>query len=247
MKKAIFHADAKRIADYIGIGLASPPWEGVSSIDASRVKELADKGDILPPSEQLMGHDLVSQDDHERRMAYFLCHKATHPLTGKTSVYRSGVDFALEDGHHRLFAAIMSGSKVAIHLTWGSLTSARFAIAATHGAWLSRPDKELIGEQLFFAYPADQRIVLEVTQAHDGRVWINTVNTGECVARYNQRLWSVVPHDQLHSDHLFEKKESGDDDNGFFERFIQTFIEEYRVDDPHNLLALTPTLRKCYA
>lgn len=165
-------------------------WDGLDEpISAKRVMRYIHEGDTLPPEHGLMGHELDSLSDHERRVAWlYLNAEGWQPVTTEAGVVDECV--MLSDGHHRLAAALLLAIKLTVEVKIGVRSHITNFLDGAGGQWLNYPSTEVFGVGVFPADASNNHASVKI-YGGNGRCWVEDIMTGECVARYGHKLWTV--------------------------------------------------------
>jgi len=126
--EACFWVEARSLAEFCN-PLETPPWEGVDGPitaeevyraieDGNVVKDHVGPGDKLPAAEDMesRANRAVTRGRHVGRIAAFVAEMPDDPITIDVGMPSFGFGFdgniRIEDGHHRLAAAIILGRPI---------------------------------------------------------------------------------------------------------------------------------------
>lgn len=155
-------------------------------------------GDMLAPDGNALGDggELISMDDHERRVAWLYAHGMDDwtPLLLSQLPLGTGEPYVqLEDGHHRLSAAMLHQADVRIRFTLGYRHDIGALVDAMQGRTIAPASTPLFGESVFLTSCGRRGFQVSILDVQHVCCWIEDVVDGNCVARYSDRLWEVYP------------------------------------------------------
>ncbi len=141
---------ATSLADLTGSPFVIAVWCGVHQpISAQRVLVYVRTGNTLPPSPGMMGGELQTIEEHERRVAWLYANPYTWAPVILAQVDLSSPSLDMIDGHHRLAAALLRKAELEVLVEGGVRSHVSKLLTARQGEWLVMPETEVFGTGVF--------------------------------------------------------------------------------------------------
>lgn len=181
---------ATSLAELTGSPFEIVVWCGVHQpISAQRVLAYVRTGNTLPPSPGMMGSELQAIEEHERRVAWLYANPDTWEPVIVAQGDLSSPSLEMTDGHHRLAAALLRKAELEVLVEGGMRSHVSKLLSTRQGEWLVVPETEAFGTGVF-PVDGDGQVAVRV-YGEGGRCWVEDMATGECLARYGHKLWTV--------------------------------------------------------
>jgi hypothetical protein len=174
-----------------------------------------------------MGHELFTSEDHEARVAWLMARPETwSPLSVELPVEAEagGPYMNLGDGHHRLAAAILLDAEVDVLLRRGSASVAERWCESAAGQWRRPPQGEVFGEGVLPGHAGPLH-----AHGQGGKLWVEGLTTGVCLARYGSRVWHVDGRDGGPGQHALRTPDMTE--TAFLQQFCLAADEAHGRDD----------------